>query len=1095
MSLYLDAFFAYRFVDSSVQITFDASTGDSALCRLMNHSAECAAGDIAQPWFLDWGSVVAPIGPDAYLRYPDLQLYPTVAAAVVPLYNLNGVTDLVLSLETLAKIWSGRITTWDHPDIQATNPGFKNWNIPTNQPITLVARADTVGLTQVFKQSLAGADAVFRAQVGVSSAPTWNGTQPTLVVGAQLVVARVLRTPFTLGYSAMGDAMASQVPFAKLNRSGDVVEASSDSVEYAMLEKGVAFGDNGDNPAHLTADLFNALNPLAWPIVSYAYLAVRKATLRPGATCATVTELARFWLWFWSSAEVETIAASQGFSVLPTVVQKKVMARFKGDLRCGGAVVWREAETPVVSGYGPGSGVLVFTKFQEAYALVNSSVALNYTVLASDQDTIPYLQAGGFVLSMDPLPPTANAVTLVLAAQAVAGISNYALTLDGLTLAKILNGDITTWLDPAIVALNPDGVRDGAGAALNDTAQRIVLLQGPTARSGPLTALLQGYYPAYTGAAIQAAELFTDPERLWSAVLGTPHSFSISAVVGTLPGELLLAAMVARSGVVVAPTLAAAQACAENATYDPNTSRVTLALDNRSCYPLLLPLYISLQRQCPAPPAAERAVTLLQWMFSRTTLDAALDSLGLVSLNDVSAEIHADNTDALFKLACRVKPVPATPTDLLPLLVGIIIPIVIVLLVGGGGFGWWLWRVTEYNRMLRKKFSNDNVAESCAEAIARFDLQAVAWLREVKEPNKIQRSFLAIVTLLTEVKPYIPDQLLSRLVASKTSKCDGDDEEAATMSDSNVRSALAHESYRRDRRLSLSARTGRSSQVGSPTSPAKKGRKPRPSITSSEGARQLLAMKDWARKRCTYMCVRFGSTSPNAERRLPALVRVAGRIVDVAKENGATIDAVGVDFVAVHWGVASTFGVSAARAVQAGLEIQQLRSTLPEDQQEAFWLQMGIGKGLCDCGTVSSESGHRFFVVWGAEPALALHIAMAGLPQRVLASLLVSPVVHDEVQYTVECMPRLYHGDLLLWEPRFVLRKGDDDEWMYELKKMSDGAALTSKALLDVFLLARDKKAVAELPARIAELRRSHGGTMTPQDTASLELLLAAPRP
>lgn len=49
---------------------------------------------------------------------------------------------------------------------------------------------------------------------------------------------------------------------------------------------------------------------------------------------------------------------------------------------------------------------------------------------------------------MDPLPPTANAVTLVLAAQAVAGISNYALTLDGLTLAKILNGDITTCAGP-----------------------------------------------------------------------------------------------------------------------------------------------------------------------------------------------------------------------------------------------------------------------------------------------------------------------------------------------------------------------------------------------------------------------------------------------------------------------------------------------------------------------------------------------------------------------------------------------------------------------------------------------------------------------
>eukprot|EP00667_Euglena_gracilis_P008108 EG_transcript_8205 len=516
MSLYRDAFFAYRFVDSSVQLTFDASTGDAALCRLMNYSKECPAGDTDQPWYLDWGSITAPINSDPYVRYPDLQLYPTVAGAVVPVYNLNGISDLVLSLETLAQIWSGRITTWDHPAIQALNPGFKSWGVPANQRIALVGRADVSAVTSVFRQSLAGVDAAFHLQVGTSSAAAWNGTPVTLVAGAQLVVSRVMRTGYALGYSPLGDALSSKIPVARLNRSGVVVEASSDSVEYAMLERGVAFGNNGDDPAHLTADLFNAANPLAWPIVSYSYLMLRKATLRPGASCATVAALAKFWLWFWNAAEVETIAISLGFSVLPTVVQKKVLARFKQDLQCGGAPVWRDAEVPVVAGYGPGAGVLVFDKFQEAYALVNSSVTLNYTVLGSDQDVNPYLQAGGFVLSTAPLPSSTNAVTLVLAAQALAGISSYVLTLDGLTLARILNGDITTWLHPDVLALNPKGIRDSSGTALNDTAQRIVLLQGPTARSAPMTALMQRYYPAYTGAAVQAAELFTDPERLWS---------------------------------------------------------------------------------------------------------------------------------------------------------------------------------------------------------------------------------------------------------------------------------------------------------------------------------------------------------------------------------------------------------------------------------------------------------------------------------------------------------------------------------------------------------------------------------------------------
>eukprot|EP00668_Euglena_longa_P037502 GGOE01048283.1.p2 GENE.GGOE01048283.1~~GGOE01048283.1.p2 ORF type:complete len:271 (-),score=99.19 GGOE01048283.1:681-1493(-) len=252
-------------------------------------------------------------------------------------------------------------------------------------------------------------------------------------------------------------------------------------------------------------------------------------------------------------------------------------------------------------------------------------------------------------------------------------------------------------------------------------------------------------------------------------------------------------------------------------------------------------------------------------------------------------------------------------------------------------------------------------------------------------------------------------------------------------------------------------------------------------------------MKDWTRKRCTYMCIRFGSTHQHSERRLMALAQTAGRIVDIAKANGATIDAVGVDVVNVHWGVTSTFGVSSARAVQAGLEMGQLRDALPEDQQAAFWIQMGIGKGLCDCGTVSSESGHRFFVVWGPEASLAFEVATTNLPKRVMTNLLVSPAVHEEVQFTVQFMPRLWHEGVLLWEPLCETKKDEDDEWMYELKKMNDASALRNKTLLDVFLLAKGENASAtDLSTRIAELRSVYGGTMSAQDSASLDLLVSA---
>eukprot|EP00667_Euglena_gracilis_P012602 EG_transcript_12957 len=401
MPLYVSALFSYRFVRPNVRATFAGSiTGDQAVCRLTNYSASCPPTDTAQPRYLDWGSTVTLPAADVYTQYPDLQLYPTCASAVAPIYNLNGGANLVLTMATLAKIWSGRITTWDHPDIQATNPNFASWNVPANKSITLVARADSAGSTQLFKRALAATDPVFKTQIGTAGAPVWPGVRVIFQATPQLIIAYVMRTPYTLGYAPPGDALGSAIPMARLNRSGVLVDASATSVQYALLEKGLSFGNNGDAPAHLTADLYNALNPLAWPIVSYSYLAVRTASLRPGATCANVAAMVDFWLWFWSASEVASLASSLGFSVLPEVVSDFVATRFKQDIHCAGRLVYQQAGVSVVAGFGPETAQPIFDKFQQAYALVNSSVALNYTTLANDlADVTQQLQAGGFLVS------------------------------------------------------------------------------------------------------------------------------------------------------------------------------------------------------------------------------------------------------------------------------------------------------------------------------------------------------------------------------------------------------------------------------------------------------------------------------------------------------------------------------------------------------------------------------------------------------------------------------------------------------------------------------------------------------------------------
>ena len=49
-------------------------------------------------------------------------------------------------------------------------------------------------------------------------------------------------------------------------------------------------------------------------------------------------------------------------------------------------------------------------------------------------------------------------------------------------------------------------------------------------------------------------------------------------------------------------------------------------------------------------------------------------------------------------------------------------------------FGALWWRSTREMRAMRKQFSNDNVAQECAAAIACFDLESVVWLEKVANP-------------------------------------------------------------------------------------------------------------------------------------------------------------------------------------------------------------------------------------------------------------------------------------------------------------------------------------------------------------------------
>jgi phosphate transport system substrate-binding protein len=71
---------------------------------------------------------------------------PDYISPIALVYNLSGVDKLQLSPDTAAKIFAGKITTWDDPAIKADNPDAK---LPGDS-ITAVHRSDDSGTTENF---------------------------------------------------------------------------------------------------------------------------------------------------------------------------------------------------------------------------------------------------------------------------------------------------------------------------------------------------------------------------------------------------------------------------------------------------------------------------------------------------------------------------------------------------------------------------------------------------------------------------------------------------------------------------------------------------------------------------------------------------------------------------------------------------------------------------------------------------------------------------------------------------------------------------------------------------------------------------------
>ena len=188
---------------------------------------------------------------------------PTVLGAVVPVYNIPGVsTELRFSPDVLADIYLGKISNWNDGRIAKDNPGVK---LP-NQDIFVVHRSDGSGTTFIFTDYLSKVSPEWKSSVGANSAVAW----PKGIGGKQNegVAGLVRQMPGSIGYVELIYALQNKIPFGYVrNHAGTWVKASIEGVTEAAASVKTM-------PDDFRVSITDAPGKNAYPIASFTWLLI-----------------------------------------------------------------------------------------------------------------------------------------------------------------------------------------------------------------------------------------------------------------------------------------------------------------------------------------------------------------------------------------------------------------------------------------------------------------------------------------------------------------------------------------------------------------------------------------------------------------------------------------------------------------------------------------------------------------------------------------------------------------------------------------------------------------------------------------------------
>ena len=293
--IYAKWFSEYSSQHPGVQINYQSIGSGGGIRQVTSGTVDFAGSDVPMT--------------DAQIAESKVKLVaiPSVLGAVVPIYNLPGVSnDLKFSPEVLADIYLGKITNWNDGRIAKDNPGVK---LPDTK-INVVHRSEGSGTTFIFTDYLSKVSPDWKSSVGANSAVAWP-----IGIGAkgnEAVAGMVRQLPGTIGYVELIYALQNKIPFGYIkNAAGNWVKGSIEGVtEAAASIKSM--------PADYRVSITNAPGKNAYPISSFTWLLI--PTQQQDAAKSKVVKDFLNWMLDHGQSEVSSLY----YAPLPKSVSDKV---------------------------------------------------------------------------------------------------------------------------------------------------------------------------------------------------------------------------------------------------------------------------------------------------------------------------------------------------------------------------------------------------------------------------------------------------------------------------------------------------------------------------------------------------------------------------------------------------------------------------------------------------------------------------------------------------------------------------------------------------------------------------------------------------